>query len=65
MYLTDGKSDTKMEILEQTDTLVKFRIPPGTKPGRFAVMVLTNAKDARLIEEPVKITVEPDTTGDN
>ena len=65
VYLTDGKTDTKMEIVEQTDTLVKIRIPLGTKPGHFALMVLTNAKDARLIEEPVKITIEPETTSHN
>jgi hypothetical protein len=65
VYLTDGKTDTKMEIVEQTDTLVKFRIPPATKPGHFALMVLTNGKDARLIEEPVKITIEPETTSHN
>ena len=58
VYLTDGKIDVKVEITEQTGTSIKFRIPAEAKPGRFALMVLTRGKDPRLIEEPVKVTVE-------
>ncbi len=62
LYLTDGKIDIKVAIVEQTATSIKFTIPPEAKPGRLALMVLTNDKDPRLIEEPVKVTVEPGTT---
>src|SRR5690348_15196758 len=31
LYLTDGTIDTKVEILEQTATTVKFKIPTQTK----------------------------------
>jgi hypothetical protein len=62
LYLTDGKIDTKLVIVEQTPTSLKFRIPPEARPGRFALMVLTRGKDAKYIEEPVKITVEPTPT---
>ncbi|MFN7998354.1 MAG: hypothetical protein U0Q18_32330 [Bryobacteraceae bacterium] len=58
LYLTDGTTDVKVPILEQTATLVRFRIPPEAKPGRVALMILTKEKVPRLIEEPVKITVE-------
>jgi IPT/TIG domain len=58
VYLTDGKDDVKVVITEQTATLIKFRIPAEAKPGRFALMVLTTGKDQKLIEEPVKVTVE-------
>ena len=58
VYLTDGKNDVKVVITEQTATSIKFRIPAGAKPGRFALMVLTSGKDPKLIEEPVKVTVE-------
>lgn len=61
LYLTDGKNDLKVAILEQTVTSIKFRIPPDAKPGRFALVVLTKDTPPRLIEEPVKITVEPQT----
>jgi hypothetical protein len=63
LYLTDGKTDIKVSIIEQTATSIKFRIPSEAKPGRLALMVLTKDKPPRLIEEPVKITVEPETTG--
>jgi len=62
LYLTDGRTDIKVPILEQTATSIQFRIPPEAKPGRLALMVLTKGKDPRLIEEPVKITIEPETT---
>jgi hypothetical protein len=62
LYLTDGKTDVKVPIIEQTGTSIKFRIPLEAKPGRLALMVLTKDKPPRLIEEPVKITVEPETT---
>jgi IPT/TIG domain len=59
LYLTDGKKDIKLGITEQTATSVKFQVPAGIATGRFALMVLTTGKDAKLIEEPVKLTIEP------
>lgn len=61
LFLTDGALDVKVEIVEQTATTLKFRVPRSLKPGRFALMVLTAGRDGRYIEEPVKITVEPET----
>ena len=58
VYLTDGKNDFKVAIVEQTATTIRFRIPVEAKAGRFALMVLTTGKDPKLIEEPVKVTVE-------
>lgn len=63
LYLTDGKIDVKVTIIEQTATSIRFRIPSGTNPGRLTLMVLTKDTPPRLIEEPVKITVEPEITG--
>lgn len=63
LYLTDGNTDLKVPMTEQTSTSIRFRIPPEAKPGRFALMVLTKGKDPKLIEQPVKITVEPETAG--
>jgi hypothetical protein len=62
LYLTDDKGDVKVTIIQQTASSIRFKIPPEAKPGRFALMVLTSGKEPRLIEEPVKITVEPETT---
>lgn len=61
LYLTDGRTDIKVSIIEQTATSITFRIPPEAKPGRLALMVLTKGKDPKLIEEPVKVTIEPET----
>jgi hypothetical protein len=58
LYLTDGKSDVVVEVTEQTATTLKFKIPSKASPGRFALMVLTTGKDPKLIEQPVKVTVE-------
>jgi hypothetical protein len=58
LFLTDGKTDIKVAILEQTATSIRFRIPPQARSGRFALMVLTKGSDPKLVELPVKITVE-------
>jgi hypothetical protein len=58
IYLTDGKNDLEVEVTEQTATSVKIKIPAKAKEGRFSLMILTGGKDPRLIEQPVKVTVE-------
>jgi len=58
IYFTDGKNDLKVQVLEQTATSVKVRVPAGCKPGRWALMILTAGKDPKLIEQPVKFTVQ-------
>ena len=63
LYLTDGKEDVKVEITEQTATVIKFKIPANAKTGRLALMVLTKGKDPKLIEEPVKVLIEPPLRG--
>jgi hypothetical protein len=63
LYLTNGKEDFKVEITEQTGSAIKFRIPLLAKPGRLALMVLTKGKDAKLIEEPVKVLIEAPLVG--
>ena len=61
LYLTDGKNDIKLKITEQTINSLKAQIPEGIATGRFALMILTKGKDAKYIEEPVKVTIEPPT----
>lgn len=61
VYLTDGKTDIKTAIVEQTANSIKFRIPADIKPGRLAVMFLTKGKEPKFIEEPFKVTIEPAT----
>lgn len=58
IYLTDGKTDFKLQVTQQTAESVKVKIPDKVKPGRYSLMVLTAEKTPKLIEQPVKCTVE-------
>jgi hypothetical protein len=60
VFLTDGKNDTPVEVTEQTPTSIKFKIPVKAAAGRLALMVLTTGKDAKYIEQPVKVTIDED-----
>ena len=57
VYLTDGAHDVKMQITEQTEKEVKFKVPETTKRGRYHLMMLTADKKS-FIEQPVVFTVE-------
>ena len=58
IYLTDGKNDLTCEMVAQTDSAIKFKIPEKAPHGaRLTVMVLTAGKDAKLIEQPVKVEI--------
>lgn len=58
IYLTDGKNDVKLPVVQQTATAIKFKIPATAKAGRFSLMLLTAGADPKLIEQPVRVTVE-------
>lgn len=63
VYLTDGgdgKNDLEVQIVEQSDTTLKFKIP-AKATGRLALMILTSTKPAQLIEQPVKVTIDDGT----
>lgn len=60
VYLTDGKNDVPVEVTEQTGTTIKFKIPAKAATGELlAIMILTAGKDAKYIEEPVRVMIEP------
>jgi len=59
VFLTDGKNDFAVEVTEQNATTIKFKIPAKAQAGsRLAVMVLTTGKDAKYIEQPVKLQID-------
>lgn len=58
LYLTDGTNDIRVEMIEQTETLIKFKIPANVKPGRYSLMIKTKGPEPKLLEQPVKLTVE-------
>ena len=57
VYLTDGKNDVVCAVTEQTPTSIKIKIPDKAT-GRMALMILTAGKEPKLIEQPVKVTIE-------
>ena len=57
LYLTDGKNDFECVVTEQTATEIKFKIP-AKATGRLALMILTAGKEPKLIEQPVKVSIE-------
>jgi hypothetical protein len=59
VYLTDGKNDVLVELVDQAAGGLKFKIPATAKTGaRLALMVLTAGKDAKYIEQPVKVQID-------
>jgi len=59
VFLTDGTHDLACEMLEQTATAIKFKIPARAPQGqRLMVMVLTTGRDAKYIEQPVKVEID-------
>ena len=58
LFLTDGKDDIEMKITEQSEKIIKFKIPANVKPGRWSLMIRTKGADPRLLEMPVKLRVE-------
>lgn len=57
IYLTDGKNDLECVITNQSATEVKIKIPDKAT-GRMALMILTGGKEPKLIEQPVKVSIE-------
>ena len=58
LYLTDGTTDFKVAITDQTATAIKFKIPSEVKPGRYSLMTLTRRVPQPLeVVQPVKVTV--------
>lgn len=61
VYLSDHKFDMKVKVLEQTATLIKFRVPPFAKPGRMQLLMLMKAikdEDPKLLELPAYLLIE-------
>lgn len=58
LYLTMGEATTKVEIVNQTDTSITFKVPDKAKPGRMGVMILTTGIQPQYIDEPVSVVIE-------
>jgi hypothetical protein len=61
LFLTDTKSDFKVQITEQSATAIKFTVPDSVKAGRFGLVIRTPGTQANPVRDyvqPVKVTVE-------
>lgn len=58
VYLSDHTLDMMVKVLNQSDNLIEFRIPPSVKPGKLQLVIKTTGKDAYLLEQPFYVTVE-------
>ena len=59
VYLTADNVNSKVEVLAQSDNEIRFKVPADQKAGRYRVTVLVKSVDPLLIEEPVRLVVEP------
>ncbi len=62
LYLTNGKGNLKVAIIQQSATAIRFRIPFAAEPGRYTLLVLVTGRERNLVQEPVQILIEPATT---
>lgn len=58
LFLTNEQGDIKVQILEQSASAIKFRLPDKVAPGRYKLLVLLADIEPKLIEEPARLTVE-------
>ncbi len=58
VYLTNGKEDWQVPVVEQKATLIKFKVPAEVKTGRMTIMVLMKGVEPVLIEQPVYVTIQ-------
>jgi len=58
LFLTTAQKDFKVQILEQSATSIKFKVPNNIAPGRYTLSVLLADVEPKVIEEPVRLTVE-------
>jgi len=62
IYLTDHSLDLMAKVLNQSDNVIEFRIPPSVKPGKLQLMIKTAGKEPYLLEQPFYITVQESKT---
>ncbi len=58
VFLTDHRFDMKLKVLEQSDQVLKVRVPPFAKPGRQRLLVLTSGENAAYLEMPIYVVIE-------
>jgi len=63
VYLSDHTLDLMVKVLNQSEDMIEFRVPPSVKPGKLQLVLKTAGKDPYLLEQPFYLTVqEPKST---
>ena len=57
VYLTDGKKDWKMTLVEQTETKIVAKVGDSTPGGRFRLMAITTDNPGVYVEQPLVLDV--------
>jgi hypothetical protein len=57
LSLTDGTGHALVTILEQTETVIRFRVPAMLTPGRY-ILVIHLSRYRESIEQAVTLTVQ-------
>jgi hypothetical protein len=57
LYLTNGKDDIKVDIVEQSAASLKFKVGKEIRFGRYSLMILTGGDQPMFIEQPVKLNI--------
>jgi hypothetical protein len=58
VYLTQGNTDLKVEIVEQQEEFIRIKVPAEATAGRYQLMFLMAGPDPKLLEQPVFLVVE-------
>jgi hypothetical protein len=58
VMLTSDTKQIRVDVVEQTEAMIKFIVPADTEPGKYNPTVLM-VKEPMLLVQPVVLTVKP------
>ena len=58
VYLTDGEKDYRVEVIEQGNVALRFRVPAKIPAGQMRLAVIVAGRDD-LLEQPVFLKILP------
>ena len=56
VHLIDGKNDYRVEILQQCDTAIRFKVPSRIAPGQMQIAARV-ARYSMLLDQPVFLKI--------
>ena len=58
LYLSDRTAKTKVNIVSETNSELKFKVPSGLKSGKYWIVVLVNQEEPTEMEQAVQLVVK-------